>query len=80
MTEFCFGCLPPYAATQARDEKKRLKRFELALKKTAFLSDESKGNSELTKWAFNVVHTRYQEMPSGDVALIPMAGTCLACR
>jgi len=74
MTDFCFGCLPPYAATQAQEEKNRLKRFELALNEvTTFLSDETKRNSDLVKWAFNVVHTRYQETTGGDYALIPMA-------
>ena len=73
MTDFCFSCLPPYAAKQAQAEKSRLKRFQLALDEVLFLSDETKANSALTEWAFNVVQTRYQENAGGDYCLIPMA-------
>mmetsp|Transcript_30310 Transcript_30310/g.73193 ORF Transcript_30310/g.73193 Transcript_30310/m.73193 type:complete len:467 (-) Transcript_30310:83-1483(-) len=72
MTDFCFGCLPPYAAKQAQAEMTRLKRFELALDEITFLSRDSKSDSDLTKWAYNVVHTRYQEMTGGDYCLAPM--------
>lgn len=73
MTDFCYSCLPPYAAKQARNGKSQLKRFELALDEIPFLSDECKSNSDLTKWAYNVVYTRYQEKEGGDFCLVPMA-------
>ena len=72
MTDFCFSCLPPYAAKQAQMEKSRLKRFELALDEIDFLSRDTKSNTGLTKWAYNVVVTRYQEMDGGDYCLVPM--------
>mmetsp|Transcript_26622 Transcript_26622/g.56251 ORF Transcript_26622/g.56251 Transcript_26622/m.56251 type:complete len:443 (+) Transcript_26622:135-1463(+) len=72
MTDFCFGCLPPYAAKQSMEVKTRLKRFELALDEISFLNDETKSNSDLTKWAYNVVVTRYQEKEGGDYCLVPM--------
>lgn len=72
MTDFCYSCLPPYAAKQSQLEKSRLKRFQLALDEITFISDENKRNEDLTKWAYNVVNTRYQENEGGDFCLIPM--------
>ena len=73
MTQFCFSCLPPYAAKQTQQEKSKLKRFELALDEITFLSEETKSNEELLLWAYNVVHTRYHENSFGDYCLLPMA-------
>jgi len=73
MTDFCFGCLPPYAAEQALADKTRLNQFVQALSEVPFLSSESKSNADLTRWAFAVVHTRYLELPGGEFALVPMA-------
>lgn len=74
MTDFCFGCLPPYAAGLALAEKKRLKQFVEALNNNvSFLSMESKSNEELTQWAYNVVYTRCVENPGGDMVIVPMA-------
>lgn len=79
MTDFCYGCLPPYAAGIARAEKTRLQLFGEALDEVAFLSTETKSNDELTKWAFAVVNTRCLEMPKhngdddSDYGIVPMA-------
>ena len=73
MTDFCFGCLPPYAAGLALAEKTRLKQFVEALNNVSFLSMESKSNEELTKWAYNVVYTRSVENPGGDMVIVPVA-------
>jgi len=73
MTDFCFGCLPPYAAGLALAEKNRYKQYVEALGSISFLSEECKQSEEVTKWAFNVVFTRYMELPGGDLALVPMA-------
>jgi len=74
MTDFCFGCLPPYAAELALAEKKRLNQFVEALKEVPFLSQGSKGDVDLTTWAYSVVQTRCSENPDdGDVCLVPMA-------
>mmetsp|Transcript_7159 Transcript_7159/g.21305 ORF Transcript_7159/g.21305 Transcript_7159/m.21305 type:complete len:457 (-) Transcript_7159:72-1442(-) len=73
MTDFCFGCLPPYAGELALTEKTRLSQFIMALSEVPFLSSETIKNADLAKWAFAVVHTRYLNMPNGDIGLIPMA-------
>jgi len=73
MTDFCFGCLPPYAAELALGEKKRLERFVRALDQVPFLSSESKSDEDLTRWAFAVVHTRCMALPDGDSCIVPMA-------
>lgn len=73
MTDFCFGCLPPYAGELALTEKTRLSQFIMALSEVPFLSSETIKNADLARWAFAVVHTRYLDMPNGDVGLIPLA-------
>ena len=73
MSDFCYGCLPPYAAGIALAEKTRLKLFVQALDEVPFLSSESKNSEDVTKWAYAVVNTRSLEMPSGDYCLVPMA-------
>jgi len=80
MTDFCFGCLPPYAAGLALAEKTRYKQFVEVLDKISFLSlDKNEGDNgssshyeEVTKWAFNVVFTRCMELPGGDCCIVPM--------
>ena len=72
MTDFCFGCLPPYAAGLALKEKKRYRQYVEVLGSIPFLSDATKQSEEVTKWAFNVVFTRCVELPGGDMALVPM--------
>ena len=78
MTDFCYSCLPPYAAKVSKVEKFQLKRFQLALDEVNFISDSVTGNPDITKWAYNVVHTRYHETPGGDYVLVPM-GEFILC-
>lgn len=73
MTDFCFGCLPPYAAEMALSEKKRMEQFVQALTQVSVLSPDTKSNSDLTKWTFNVVFTRMMMMPNGDYCIAPLA-------
>lgn len=72
MTDFCFGCLPPYAAGLALSEKSRMKQFVQALDNVSFLSLESKRDVDLTTWAYNVVFTRSMENEWGDTTLVPI--------
>lgn len=72
MTSFCFGCLPPYAAGLALEDKNRLKKFVNALDSVSSLSYDVKSNKDLTSWAYNALYTRYQELPNGNICLIPM--------
>jgi hypothetical protein len=74
MTDFCYGCLPPYAAGLAMDEKRRMKLFVDGLDGISFLRTANKDNSDdAAKWAFAVVNTRSMEMPNGDFSIVPMA-------
>jgi hypothetical protein len=73
MTDFCYGCLPPYAAGLALAEKTRMKLYIQALEDVSFLQKESKVNDDLTKWAFAVANTRCVELPNGDFGIVPMA-------
>lgn len=75
LSAFCFSCLPPYASKQGQAEKSRLKRFEAALDEIQFLSEQTKSNADLLKWAYNVVRTRYHENDGGDYCIAPMAGS-----
>lgn len=72
MTDFCFGCLPPYAAGLALEDKSRFKKFVNALDSVSSLSTEVKTYKDLTRWAYNALFTRYQELPNGSICLIPM--------
>ena len=73
MTDFCYGCLPPYAAGLALADKTRMKLFVEALDGVSFFDKDITTNKELTKWAFAVVNTRSMELPNGDFGIIPIA-------
>lgn len=77
------------------DERVKFINFFQALKEVDFLSDQTKGDRDLAKWAYNVVYTRSFEA-NGDVCIVPMAdmfnhgteteveisyddGNCIAC-
>lgn len=67
------GCLPPYAAELSEAEKTHFRQFVQALEYVPFLSEESKSNPDLTKWAYSVVLTRCFQMPTGEYCVVPMA-------
>eukprot|EP00531_Pseudo-nitzschia_arenysensis_P007624 CAMPEP_0116126824 /NCGR_PEP_ID=MMETSP0329-20121206/6528_1 /TAXON_ID=697910 /ORGANISM="Pseudo-nitzschia arenysensis, Strain B593" /LENGTH=462 /DNA_ID=CAMNT_0003620913 /DNA_START=1101 /DNA_END=2489 /DNA_ORIENTATION=+ len=76
MTNFCYGCLPPYAAGIALGERTKKERYLQALEKVTlgfFLSRESVANDALAQWAFAVVHTRSTQLPNGDFGIVPLA-------
>jgi len=72
MTPFCYECLPPLVSRLAMDERVRFINFWNALKKVEFLSDETKGNQDIARWAFNVVQTRSFSR-DGVARIVPMA-------
>jgi len=73
MTDFCFGCLPPYAAELSLADKRRLVHFVRALAEIPSVSYESRNNAELTSWAYAVIRTRCIEfVDQSDVCLVPM--------
>ena len=77
MTDFCFGCLPPYAAELSLADKRRLVHFVRALAEVPSISYESRNNAELTSWAYAVIRTRCIELvEQSDVCLVPMVDYC----
>lgn len=72
MTFACFDVLPPYAAWLAMAERINSVNFQKAAKLVPILSDETKNNKDILKWAYNVATTRAMEL-SGEKILAPMA-------
>ncbi len=72
MTPFCYTCIPPLLAALCDEERSRL--FNISVKQgLSFLSDEIKGDTDLWKWAYQVVYTRGVEANNGDLNICPMA-------
>lgn len=58
MTHFCHECLPPLVFSLSREKMVKLGNFCDALEKVTVLTDFTKSNKDLIKWAFNIVTTR----------------------
>jgi hypothetical protein len=73
MTPFCYKCIPPLLASLAKQERARLNN--LSVKRVPFLSNDTKGNSDLWTWAFQIVYTRSFDANdgTGDLRIAPMA-------
>jgi hypothetical protein len=75
MTEFCYECLPPLVSKLAMEERYRYMCFDSALKRVPYLSEYTRENSDLTKWAFQIAYTR--SFPAndgtGDLRIVPVA-------
>lgn len=56
--DFCYECLPPLVFSLSRAERVKFDNFFEALQKVGGLSEATKNNNDLAKWAFNVVYTR----------------------
>lgn len=78
MTDFCYECLPPLVFSLARAERVKVDNFHDALQEVNFLSQATKQNKELTKWAYNVVTTRCWG-PDEDKQIVPMADMVRCC-
>jgi hypothetical protein len=75
MTEFCYECLPPLVFSLSRLEKVKFDNFRQVLGKVDFLSDYTKNDIDVHKWAFNSVYTRAYADKDGqgtDVTLTPL--------
>jgi len=75
MTEFCYECLPPLVFSLSRLERVKFDNFLDVLKKVDVVSDYSKSNTEVLKWAFNSVYTRAYADKDGqgsDVTVTPV--------
>mmetsp|Transcript_81479 Transcript_81479/g.236249 ORF Transcript_81479/g.236249 Transcript_81479/m.236249 type:complete len:468 (+) Transcript_81479:150-1553(+) len=79
MTPKCYECLPPLVRSMAQQERANWRTLYGAVDLVPFLSDETKRNKELCKWAFQIAYTRSFEVPSGtegikgDLRIVPMA-------
>jgi hypothetical protein len=73
MTDFCYGCLPPYAAGLALAERTRMQLFVQALSEIPSITIPSENEEVVTQWAFSVVNSRCFPMPNGDFSIVPMA-------
>jgi len=75
MTDFCYECLPPLVFSLSRLEKVKYDNFKQVLGKVDIVSDYTKGNDEVLKWAFNTVYTRAYADKDGqgsDVTITPL--------
>jgi SET domain len=75
MTHFCCSeCLPPLVGSLANQERLRFIQFFKALQfvDRNILTESTKGNRNLAKWAFAVVYTRCIPF-QGDSVIVPMA-------
>jgi len=72
MTPTCYDCLPPLAAKYAMAERVKYINCKQALREVDFISEETKKNDAVTKWAYNVLGTRSFEV-GGEMIIVPMA-------
>jgi hypothetical protein len=66
MTPFCFECLPPLVSSLAMKERTTFTSLR-NVKSVPFLSDDTKNNAELVKWAFQIAYTRSFVVQNGDI-------------
>lgn len=73
MTPFCYKCLPSLMASLAMKERANMNHLQV--KRVPFLSEETRGNTNLWVWAYQIVYTRSFEANngSGDLCIAPMA-------
>ncbi|KAL7531806.1 hypothetical protein ACHAXR_004248 [Thalassiosira sp. AJA248-18] len=75
MTDFCYECLPPLVFSLSRLEKVKLDNFKQVIGNVDIISDYTKSNMEVLKWAFNAVYTRAYADKQGqgsEVTLTPL--------
>lgn len=72
MTPTCYDCLPPLAAKYAMAERVKYINCKQALREVDFISEETKKNDAVTKWAYNILGTRSFEV-GGEMMIVPMA-------
>lgn len=58
MTPYCFEVLPPLVASLASKDRVKFTHFFNSLQQVRCLSEETKNNKDLAKWAHNIVYTR----------------------
>ncbi|KAL9189292.1 hypothetical protein ACHAXT_011782 [Thalassiosira profunda] len=77
MTRRCYKLLPPYASRCTSNERLSYSHFARAIQNTGCvpISDETKGDDSVLKWAYNVALTRYHDVwqPRCVKIIAPMA-------
>ena len=72
MTPTCYDLLPPLAAKYAMAERVKYINCKQALREVDFISEETKKDDALTKWAYNVVGTRAFDVGE-ETVIVPIA-------
>jgi len=79
MTHFCCqDCLPPLVGNLALSERTRFRQFFKSISYCDLISQYTKADKKLAKWAFNIVYTRGFEDGYGDVKIVPF-GDYVSC-
>ncbi|KAL3931721.1 MAG: hypothetical protein SGBAC_011178 [Bacillariaceae sp.] len=73
MDNFCLSVLPPYIKAVCHKERDQMGAFRRALGAFDYVSPETKNNSDLLKFAYNVVFTRSWRSDEGDYRIVPVA-------
>ena len=63
MTTLCLECLPPLTRAYTIKERHNVMVLCSNLKNVPFLSESTKNNDDLCKWAYQIAHTRSFEVP-----------------
>lgn len=71
--DFELSCLPPFVGSLAKIDKINLNNFLKVLPQVTGLSETTKANVDLAKWAYNVVFTRCWTNAAGECEIVPMA-------
>ena len=71
MTFACFEALPPYAANLSMKERQYSVSFQTVVEEVPFLSENTKVDSVLLKWAYSIAVTRSFDW-EGDKRIAPL--------
>jgi len=73
MTPFCCLCLPSLMRKLAVKERGNMSRLSVSsIKLIPFLNDDTKYDTDLVDWVYQIVYTRAVESPDGDMKIVPM--------
>lgn len=79
LAAYCFECLPPLVASLASKERVKFTHFFNSLQQIRCLSQNTKDDKELSRWAYNVAYTRAfgnhnaPGMSNPNKRIVPMA-------
>ena len=72
VVQLCYNCLQSLMRKLAMEERAIMNHLTTAVKKCPYLSVDTKGNTELLVFAFQIVYTRAFDAVDGDLRLVPM--------